>query len=169
MRPIPSISDLRELFSYDPVTGVLTYRISKPGNWKIIKGRRASTFNKINGYRAVGINKFSYPEHRIVFAIFHGRWPQGQIDHINGVRDDNRIENLREATRSQNNQNKAPNKNKSSKGIRFYEATQKWQVRIRLNKISYCLGCYSDKKTAQETYNQKAKELFGEFARTIPT
>ena len=93
---------------------------------------------------------------------------KGQIsDHVNRIKLDNRRSNLRLCTRSENNCNKPPLKGKTSKykGVYWEEARRKWRVRIMLNGKRYHLGHFDDEKDAAQSYNTKARELFGEFAR----
>ena len=65
-------------------------------------GKEVGYLDKSTGYRYVEINGISYYSHRLIWFMHYGTWPKGQIDHINGIKDDNRIENLREATASEN-------------------------------------------------------------------
>lgn len=97
-----------------------------------------------NGYRKICVNGRSYQAHRLAFAYHYGRWPIYQIDHINGVRDDNRIENLREVTHAENHKNKKlPNTNKSGvPGVRLDRG--KWVSAIYVGKRQQTyLGRYS--------------------------
>lgn len=73
-----------------------------------------------DGYLIIKIKGKQYKAHRIVFALVHGRFPDGEIDHINGVRDDNRIENLRECTRLGNVLNEHREANKDTKYVGIY-------------------------------------------------
>ena len=87
------------------------------------------------------------------------------IDHINGIKDDNRIINLRECTTQQNGMNRGPQKNNSSgyKGVGWSKKSSKWRAQIRFNNKSIYLGLFDDKKEAAKIYNKEAKKLFGEF------
>lgn len=89
------------------------------------------------------------------------------IDHISGDGLDNRRENLRLATPTQNQQNKAKKKFLSSKfkGVAWHKDTGKWQSRITLNRKTIYLGIFGNEIDAARAYDKKAKELFGEFAR----
>jgi len=69
-------------------------------------GQEAGTKHKSNGYYYIGINKTIYARSRLAWFYVHGVWPKNEIDHRNRIRDDDRIENLREATHQQNNWNK---------------------------------------------------------------
>jgi hypothetical protein len=117
------------------------------------KIRRASTnkgdiagFTTVYGYRRVSINKRFYMVHRVIWALFYGSWPKGQIDHINGIKDDNNIENLREVTNIENARNKKRSKNNTSKltGVRWHKKTNKWQASVNVNYQDTYLGVYED-------------------------
>lgn len=89
------------------------------------------------------------------------------IDHINGNPGDSRIENLREATPSQNQQNKKVNCTNVSgfKGAVYHPQKMKWQGRIHINKKKVSLGYFNTAEEAHEAYKKAAIDLFGEFAR----
>lgn len=107
---------LKEIFTHDNITGNLRYRVKVRGTTRGI-GDIAGKINNV-GYRSIGINGREYLEHRLVFLYYNGYIPE-QIDHINLNKLDNRLENLREATFSQNECNKAIRSDNTSgyKGI----------------------------------------------------
>jgi len=111
-----------------------------------------------------GGKKKTVPMHRLIINT-----PKGmETDHINGNGLDNRRNNLRFATKQENQMNQRVQKrNKSSKykGVNWHKVTQKWQVRIHKNKVVLHIGCFDSEKEAALAYNLKAQELFGEFAR----
>src|SRR6476646_2701107 len=137
MKKITSIERLRELFSYDPRTGILTRRIAMG---KASVGTPVGT-KKDYGRLVVSADGKILKVHRIVWAMVYGSWPN-EIDHINGDPSDNRICNLREASRSQQMHNtKRPATNKSGyKGVSFCRETQRWQAHIRAKGRSIRLG-----------------------------
>lgn len=97
---------------------------------------------------------------------------EGDIDHINRIRNDNRLDNLRICTRSQNAANSKSRKGATSrfKGVFWYKPLKKWQVQIRKDGRSYYLGRLTDEKEAARVYDESAKEMFGEFAHlNFPT
>lgn len=146
---------------YNPESGVLTWKI-QTGNAH--PGNHAGSPTKA-GYIAIGISGRKYLAHRIAWLLAYGHWPVEHIDHINGIRTDNRISNLRAVTQAQNNLNRPKQRrNKSgSKGVWF--ASNRWRAGIRINgKVTY-LGRFRDKADAVAAYNSKASELFGEFNR----
>ena len=105
--------------------------------------------------------------HRVAWAIYYGSWPEDQIDHINGIRVDNRISNLRSATRAQNQYNKAKkaNSTNSLKGVRWHKRDKRWVARIGHGGKSTHLGTYESELEAYLAYCAAAKRIHGEFAR----
>lgn len=93
-----------EAFSYDPNAGSITWRIKV--STKVIAGRIAGGINKADGYRQIRIDDQLYRGHQIAWLLMVGTWPESLIDHINGVRSDNRWENLRSASNAINMQNR---------------------------------------------------------------
>ena len=109
-------------------------------------------------------NKTTYV-HRVIFIYHHGYLPK-EIDHINGNKADNRIENLREATHSQNmtNVKKYTSNTSGYKGVYFHKPREKWYARIKFNKKFIHLGVFDCPKKAYEEYCRAAIEYHGEYA-----
>lgn len=84
--------------------------------------------------------------HRAIWAWHHGYWPRLQIDHVNRIRHDNRIENLREVTPAQNSQNNG------AKGCYFHAARQKWMAKIQFNGVRKYLGSFDNESDARSAY-----------------
>lgn len=161
----PDVAELHRLFRYD--AGRLYWRVargrSSPGK---IAGRIMA-----NGYESVRISGRAHYTHRVVFAMHHERWPVGQLDHINGVRSDNRIENLREATASQNSHASvgiSPRNTSGFRGVSKREYGRKWRASIAVDGRFISLGVYSSSIEAARAYNTAALEIYGEFARINP-
>lgn len=116
-------------------------------------------------YRSVEFKGKRYLEHRLIWLLFYGYLPK-EIDHINGIKDDNRIENLREVTHLQNQQNRKKIKQFTSKfkGVSWQKQTKKWRALIYNKGIQIYLGLFDSEIKAAKAYNDKAIELFGEFA-----
>lgn len=161
MREVP-IEVLRDKLSYDQETGHLIWNHTT--QWTK-KGQVAGTI--CLGYVKISINKVIIPAHRIVWAMQHGRWPFGEIDHINGNRADNRIENLREVTHQQNcmNRVKAQNNKSGYKGVSWHKTAQKWQSHLSIGGKSIYLGLFETPEKAFEVYNEAAQMAYGMFLR----
>lgn len=151
---------LRELFEYRD--GHLFWKVKKAQRISI--GDRAGTADS-DGYYRTRIDGRRYKNHRLIYLFFTGNLPK-ILDHINGIRTDNRIENLRKCTFSQNNMNVKRRKNNRSgyKGVFFKKEKKRYVAQIRINKTAIHLGCFDTAEEAALVYDKKAKELFGEFA-----
>lgn len=123
---------LKSLLTYDPDTGVFTRN-----------GKRAG-YSHHGGYRYVGIDGEKIIEHRLAWFYVYGVWPSADLDHINRVRNDNRIANLREATRAVNCQNQPLRRsNKSGRtGVYYHKVSGKWAAVINVDKRQIHLGVY---------------------------
>lgn len=131
---------VRELLDYDPDTGVFTHTKSRFG---VTANSRAGTTHHL-GYRTIYLLGKSYAEHRIAWLYVHGYWPIADLDHINRVRSDNRLCNLREATRAQNCQNQPiRSSNKSGvTGVYSHKLTGKWAASINIDGVQKHLGLF---------------------------
>lgn len=130
------------------------------------KGTSKKVGTNLNGYLTTTLGKKRYLVHRIVWCMFHGRWPTAQLDHINGIRNDNRIENLRECTNTENNRAVGIKKNNTSgyKGVTFNKASGKFYAYIRVDYKRIHLGVWESPTDAAKAYNEAALKYFGEFA-----
>lgn len=149
MKPINDLTanEAQKLFSYNSDTGLLTWRVSRSGT-KGIGSEAGSPHNK--GYKAVCFNYRRYLIHRIIWLIVTGDWPKEEIDHINGVRDDNRWDNLRQATGTENRKNSKRYKNNTSgvTGVYWKKAISKWVAYIVVNNKMLHLGSFANKVDA---------------------
>lgn len=126
-----------------------------------IRGRRKGFeggFNHSKGYRSISIAKEKYFVHRIIWLIENKKWPENQIDHINGIKNDNRIDNLRDVTNRENHQNKLIHKNGKLFGCTYLKNRKKWQSAIKHNGKEVYLGTYDSEKQAHEAYKKYQKE-----------
>jgi hypothetical protein len=155
-------SELKERLFYCKDSGEFRWLISHGG---IRQSKVAGTLNKNTGYILISFKNKSYLSHRLAWLYVTGEWPKNQIDHINGIRDDNRFCNLREATNQQNLFNLSiSSKNKSGfKGVDFHKSTKKWRAQIRINGKKVTLGIYDSPELASDVYKNKAKEIHGNF------
>ena len=167
-----SVAEIRRVLSYDPETGVLTWkprpavdRFAKTWNTRFA-GKPAGTVGQ-NGYIFIWLGGRNLLAHRVAYVLMKGRWPEHEIDHENRHRADNRWDNLRDATISQNNANKESPANTVSgyRGVRWHKASRKWHARITVNRKEHSLGYYDVKEDAARAYNEGALRLRGQFAQ----
>jgi len=143
----------RSLFSYNKITGELRWRST---------GRRAGTLSE-KGYRRVQIDGHIYREHRLIWLIVTGQWPEDQIDHDNQNRADNRWENLVDATQTKNQRNRTLQKNNTSgtPGVTWHKKDKRWRARIKVKGKYVDLGGYATKEAAH--YARKEAEILQGF------
>lgn len=164
-KPIHTQDDLRQLLIYDRQTGRLYWRATSSN--RAPAGSRAGTLNKLSGYRIVQVGKTFYREHRLVWLLEYGFLPN-EIDHINGVRDDNRVENLRSVDRSGNNQNRAVQTNSTSgvTGVSYDKARRMWAAHIKIGGRKKHLGRFASLEDAAAAY-ASAKAQFHTTHRSV--
>ena len=162
-------STMMEEEIYKKIDGLYYYSVSNKGNVK-------NHFNKIvfklqtskDGYKTININSIRklFKVHRLVAQAFIPN-PDNKpcVDHINNDRADNRVENLRWCTYSENNYNtKVPKCSTSGyKGVNWSERDKRWRAQIKHNNKTYHLGSFINKEDAINARKFKANELFGEF------
>lgn len=144
----------RELFRYDAETGDLFWkeRASRRHPDRPLRG------NSSSGYYKVMVDRGTYLVHRICWLVFHGVWPVG-IDHINGLKTDNRLCNLREATQRQNAQNMRSVVGLSGvQGVSWSETRKKWRAAITDGRRYISLGYFSTIPEAQAVYLKNKRE-----------
>ena len=120
------------------------------------------------GYLTIGLNGKNYFMHRLIYLFFHGYLPE-IVDHIDGNKANNRIENLRPANSSTNGYNaKLSKKNTSGiKGVAWHKKSKKWKASININKKYLYLGTFDTKEDAKEIVDKYRNEHHKEFARHI--
>jgi hypothetical protein len=154
--------ELKRNLSYDPNTGLFTRLIVHCNRVKV--GSVAGT-NTTRGYVDIRLYGKLYKAHRLAWLYITGKWPQAQIDHINGIKTDNRWENLREATPQENLRNLGIRSRNTSgfKGVSFCKRSNKWRASASVDNKYKHLGFYETAELASEAYERHAKAKFGEF------
>lgn len=153
----------RQLFSYDPETGILLRRVAL-GN-AAPAGEEAGYIDD-RGYIRVEVDDRAYRAHQIAWLIVTGEFVDG-IDHWDGDKQNNKWTNLREAAHWQNMHNKGKTSLNTSgfKGVSFHAQSGKWRAAITVNGARYSLGLHPTKELAAAAYRAAAFKLVGEFAR----
>lgn len=160
----PSIKTLNETFVLDKNSGNLYW--NKKVARKIIVGSEAGS-SRPDGYKYVQLNKYVLAVHHVVYAMTHGYWPI-EIDHADGNPSNNKPENLRESTRSENNYNRVtPSHNTSGyKGVFKQKKGKSWSVRLTVNKVLHRISGFETKELAKEFLDLMRLELHGQYAHT---
>jgi len=147
---------LQAQIHYDPETGLFTW----------IKTNNKAGYYPENKYSQIGLNNKLYYGHRLAWLYVYGYFPQ-YVDHINGIKSDNRLINLRKATNQQNACNsKIPVTNTSRiKGVMWNKNAKKWQVQMKIDGIQKHFGYFKDIEFAELVAQEIRSKYHGEFAR----
>jgi HNH endonuclease len=140
-----------ERIRYDAATGVFTWAVSAPG---ITVGKVAGSLT-VAGYWVIKLGRESHRAHRLAWFLAHGEWPAGEVDHINGVRCDNRLQNLRVVDRAGNSQNRRVAQSNSKSGLLgvcWVPHARRWRAQIMANKVMHRLGYFSTPQDAHAAY-----------------
>lgn len=151
---------LRELLAYDPGTGTFTWRVRSARRIKV--GDAAGCDNGY-GYLRIRIDGVEHKAHRLAWLYVNGLWPVSQIDHINGLRDDNRIGNLRDVSQSVNSQNlrsaTAQNKSSGLLGVSWHKRDSRWVAQINIDGKKHHLGYFNTAELAYAAYLEAKREF----------
>ena len=156
---------LLSLLDYDPETGVFRWKRVTSNRQKVggIAGQRCK------GAVIIQINGWRYMAHRLAWFYVHHRWPKEEIDHINRRPDDNRLVNLRQATRNENNRNVGRKSHNTSgfKGVTKHKQykREKWMAQILVDKRNIYLGVFDTPDEAHAAYCVASKRYHGDFGR----
>jgi hypothetical protein len=145
------------LLAYEPDTGVLRWLVNRT---RVSVGTIAGCRNS-RGYIGIRVLGREYKAHRLAWLLTHGQWPQGDIDHINGIVGDNRIANLRDVPRAENLQNQRRAHRDSRSGILgvYLMADGRYISRITKNYKRHELGIFQTAVEASAAYLKAKSEL----------
>jgi len=140
---------LQELFIYDPESGIFTRRIATGRHGRYRAGVKPGTRER-RGYIIIGVDSQRHMAHRLAWLYVYGEFPQTDIDHINNIKGDNRISNLRLVTRRQNMQNVLAHKHNTSgfKGVSWHKHSNRWRAYIFADYKQIYLGLFETKEAA---------------------
>ena len=160
---LPSLENLNKYFTLDESTGTLYWKVQKANCVKV-----GSVVGHVNprGYSIVKLDGVTVRLHRIVYKMYHGVEPEGELDHIDGDKLNNNPENLRLASRHQNNQNIKKQKNNTSgfKNVYWVPKIKKWSVTIKAFGKIYRFGAYLNIEDAAKVAETQREILHREFA-----
>lgn len=161
-KPILTQERLKKLLSYDPDTGVFTWVASNSNRVKV--GAVAGCLKRADGYSQIQVDGKLYLAHKLVFLYVFGSLPIKEIDHINRIKHDNRVDNLRFCNRTENNQNTKVRSDNTSgvKGVSWSKGANKWHAYIKVNgKKTHC-GYFErfDDAVLSRAYHEKLLHPF---------
>ena len=156
----PSQERIKELLHYNPLTGIFTRKVARGGQ---LKGSVAGTVDK-DGYRHICIDGIYYKASRLAWVYVTGNWPDKFIDHKDLNPSNDKWDNLRLATRSQNMMNIKGKSKNFPKGVG--KNGDRFTSDITVNNKTYHLGTFDTIEEASKVYIKKAKELQGEYFPT---
>lgn len=165
MKTRPTLERLRDVLNYDAGRVFWKKRPSLK-SVRAVVGCEAGCIH-CNGYRYVQLDGCLIPTHYIVWMLHNGEYPAGLLDHANGDRCDNRIENLRIATACENSTNRssATGSTSSYLGVHFRKDCGLWRSQISKLGKKIHLGLFDNEIDAARAYNAAAIQLHGQFAR----
>lgn len=179
---LPDASEIRKIVGYDPATGRLWWLPRTPdmfaagyntpeqncAAWNTRRAHKdAFTTQCPRGVKYGQLMGKMVKAHRVAWAVAHGHWPELEVDHIDQDPSNNKLENLRLATRAQNGYNRAVRQDSGSgiKGVRWKPCKRKWQARIRKDGKEYHLGYFDSAHDAEKRHAAAVRELHGEFGK----
>jgi len=155
------IDYLKSRLNYDGSTGVFTWKSKGGPNSSIKVGEKAGGKNK-KGYVVFCLilngKKKNIYAHRVAWIFTYGSWPAGEIDHINGITDDNRIENLRDVSVSENQQNRKNHRLGKLLGTTYCKNSKKWVSQLNIKKKHIYLGHFKTEVEAHNAYQNYLKQ-----------
>lgn len=158
---------IREILDYNAATGVFRWRVDMSSN---IKAGMTTGSRTKKGYLLIRAERRTYLAHRLAWFWMTGRWPKEQIDHRNRKKDDNRWDNLREATNSENHLNRGPNSNNTSgfKGVSLNSKIGKYEAYLTVHGQRRFLGYHDTPELAHAAYASEISRVSPAFGRITP-
>lgn len=157
---------LSQLLNYDSGSGHLSWKVDRK-NGTSRAGDRAG-YKHRTGYLELEVNGKSFLAHRVCWLLHFGTMPEGQVDHINGIRDDNRISNLRVVANRTNSQNRKCHREGKLVGACFVPRKKKYLSSIRISGKNVSLGYYLTEKEAHNMYVLALKNIEIASTMTMP-
>jgi hypothetical protein len=151
------------LLEYNPETGELRRKISRSSNARV--GQIVGTIRP-DGYLSVMINGCRYQAHRVAWLLAHGEWPDDVVDHVNGIKTDNRISNLRACSQSENVMNAKTRSNNTSgvKGVCWHKAKNAWHASVCARGRRVFGGYHKNLEDAKRAVMSLREQLHREFS-----
>ena len=163
-RPMPPLEELKEFLDYNPDTGIFIWKKQVAQNIKV--GQEAGAMNS-NGYIQIRFKNSPYLAHRLAYYMYYGIHPlEKLVDHIDGDKTNNKIDNLRLATNSQNGMNRvslAINNTSGATGVVWNKRRKKWTARITIDRFQKHLGIFANKEDAIKSRREAEIKYFGDF------
>lgn len=158
-----TLERLKEALHYDPLTGIFHHRESKT----CVKAGDVAGSQSDGNYQRIYIDGVPYKAHYLAWFYMKGVWPTRFLDHEDTDKRNNRIANLREATRAQNGANIGLKSHNTSgfKGVSLWKKTGRWKSQIQVEGKKLFLGYHDTPEQAHDAYLAAARQHFGEFAR----
>lgn len=156
------LEEIKENIQYDPGTGLFMLVRDKSN---VKSGQIAGSLCG-NGYIRIVVNYKRYYAHRLAWLFVNGTWPANDIDHINGIKTDNRYSNLRDATKSNNQHNRSTPRNNTSgiKGVCWDKHANKWLASCKIEGVGHHIGLFTCISDAEKAVREFRENHHGKFA-----
>lgn len=146
---------LQEILKYSPESGEFRWVCPRLD----ALSRQRAGFETSSGYWAINISKIRFFAHRLAWLYVHGKWPDGDIDHLNGDKLDNRLSNLRDVPRRTNSENQREGRRGGLLGTAFHKSSGKWRAVIGVNYTQRTLGYFDTAEQAHEAYKAEKRKV----------